>query len=331
MTTSNNFTIDKPKLIFPRLVYEKINHMVQKGGSHECSGLGVTRLVGNKIYVDDIIMVKQRNSGGTTDMEADAVAKAMYHFRNHEGVMNFWWHSHADMGVFWSGTDSATINQIGQGGMCVAAVFNKKREVKAAVSCLIETPFSETPVSLFLDDIPVSAETQIPEEMKTAWDAEYDDSVEKKTYHYSGTSAYGGGGTSQMGFRETSRETSLVHSGRGGGMVSEEDWSGFGADDYEPLHRSGGTVLTGDSKPSNPTSSFSSVPGSPSALTDAFNKKAREFAKNNQEIRLFSTVSSSFLLEGGQYVDAEEYMAEWEKIEAELREIHDQSPRETRT
>lgn len=62
-------------------------------------------------------------------MDAASIAKAMYETRDDEGMFNFWWHSHVNMGVFWSGTDMDTIRQIGSQGFVVATVFNKKNEM----------------------------------------------------------------------------------------------------------------------------------------------------------------------------------------------------------
>lgn len=182
MQDNSTFQIPKPTIMIPRQILEKINYFVQKGGSHECSGLGLTRLNGMQIEVIDVFMVKQRNSGATTDMDPEAVNKLMYEQRNAEGQLNFWWHSHADMSVFWSGTDKETINQIGGEGFCVAAVFNKKREMRAALACTttLNLPFTEQKeVTLFLDELKVVCETPIDEDLKKAWDEEYEKNVQK--------------------------------------------------------------------------------------------------------------------------------------------------------
>jgi proteasome lid subunit RPN8/RPN11 len=167
-----------PQVVIPRLVFEKIMHMVMKGGSHEVSGLGVTEIIGHNIVVRDVLMGKQKNSGASTDMEAEDVAQLLYRFHmTHPGLeANFWWHSHADMNVFWSVTDRATIAQIGGAGMCIATVFNKKRETRSAVASMSPFPF-------FLDDIKTVIDPiAISDELKASWDAEYTENVHKPTY-----------------------------------------------------------------------------------------------------------------------------------------------------
>lgn len=174
--TSYSSTLAMPSahIIIPRLVREKIMHFVMKANI-ECSGLGVTEIVGGNIIVRDIIMVKQRNSAGSTDMEADAVSKAMFHYREHAGTMNYWWHSHANMGVFWSATDKDTIAQIGAGGMCVASVFNREGKVLSAISCV-------SPFNLFIDNVTTSVPPYlISKDLTTAWDKEFQDNTTTTT------------------------------------------------------------------------------------------------------------------------------------------------------
>ena len=56
----------------------------------------------------------------------------MFTSREDEGDLTFWWHSHNSMAAFWSGTDHATIEDLGKNGYVVATVFNHKREYKTA-------------------------------------------------------------------------------------------------------------------------------------------------------------------------------------------------------
>lgn len=187
---NSSLEVPKPKIVLSRYVFEKIMHFVEKGNQHECSGLGLTTLDGDRVLVHDVWMVKQQNSAATTDLDAEAINKLMFEQRNAEGSLNFWWHSHADMGVFWSSTDKDTIHQIGGGGMCYAAVFNKKREVKAAVSCLAQLPFMEGPRTIFLDDLPVVIDSMYEDDVIASWNKEYDENVVRPTYttsHYRGT------------------------------------------------------------------------------------------------------------------------------------------------
>lgn len=179
-------------IVFDRLVYEKIMHWVHKSPV-EVSGLGsvVVDHETNTLRVVDAIMLKQENTATATDIDATAISKAMYeHFRLAKpGELKFWWHSHVNMGVFWSGTDIATIEQLGGQGWFAATVFNKKNEVKSA---FIQSKNSG-PVRIFLEDIPTKVMQNSNAEIRALWDKEYDDNVVEKKY----TSYVGGGNYSR--------------------------------------------------------------------------------------------------------------------------------------
>ena len=75
-------------------------------------------------------MLKQEGTAGSTDLDEDAVNLAMFKMKDEPGVMRWWWHTHPKMGVFWSGTDTETIDKLAEGGYVVATVFNDKKRVE---------------------------------------------------------------------------------------------------------------------------------------------------------------------------------------------------------
>lgn len=160
------------KLTIDSSVYAKIMHWVNKS-DFEVSGLGsvIHDPLTNTLRVTEAFILPQKNTGATTDIEPAAVNKLMFlhHQSKAPGKLKFWWHSHVNMGVFWSGTDIDTIKKLGSGGWFCATVFNKRREVKSAF-CQNE------PVRLLIADIP----TEITEnsELTKQWDADYDKNVE---------------------------------------------------------------------------------------------------------------------------------------------------------
>ena len=125
--------LSQPKVLISSLAMTKINYWVQESNI-EISGLGKCIYDKEKqaYHVSDVYLLEQENTGASTDIDAGAVAKLLYETREVEGHLNFWWHSHVNMGVFWSGTDQATIEEFGTQGFCLATVFNKKREMKSA-------------------------------------------------------------------------------------------------------------------------------------------------------------------------------------------------------
>ncbi len=169
----SNIKMPVPKVIIDKMALEKIKYFVAKD-HQECSGMGITRIVGDTIYVDDIKMLEQKNGAAHTDINEAAVTKLMFDWREREGNLNFWWHSHVNMGVFWSGQDEATIKQLGQHGLCVASVFNKKGEIRTAVAAKIEVPFATGPQVVMFDDLTLMVHVPaIPDEITKAWDEEH--------------------------------------------------------------------------------------------------------------------------------------------------------------
>ena len=145
-------------IVIGREAYDKIMYFVHKA-KFEISGLGNVQVIDGVPTVTDIILLKQENDPTETEMDADAVAKAVYdhHVSGMEGELKFWWHSHVNMGVFWSATDKDTIKELTQNGWFIHGVFNKKNEYKCAYSNFDE--ISKEPI--FIDNL----DLQIAESM----------------------------------------------------------------------------------------------------------------------------------------------------------------------
>jgi hypothetical protein len=175
------------KVIISRGLYQKINHWVHKAGGKEVSGLGKLKLIGNDYVIQSVLMLKQKNSAADTELQASDVAKAIFKTKDEDGMLNWWWHSHHSMGVFWSSTDSTTIRELGEHGFIVATVFNNKNESKSAFYKNSDDIYPE----IYVDDIPTVIQDTIPQELIDAWDKEYDDNVVKTTLVEHGGYKYG--------------------------------------------------------------------------------------------------------------------------------------------
>lgn len=176
--SSVNFDLPTPKITMSRELYTKIMWWVAKATPSECSGLGKTVIEGDTIKIVDAWMVKQKNSSATTDMDEDAIGQLMYEKRDVPGIMNFWWHSHANMDVFWSGTDRQQIAKIANNGMCVAIVFNNAKKARACIAV-------NSPIPMHIDDVRVVVEDNY---LTDQWDKEFDDAIVKRSYHSRGES-----------------------------------------------------------------------------------------------------------------------------------------------
>lgn len=171
----------QPKVIIDNQVYRKIMHWVNKS-DHEVSGLGIVALEPDGIMrVTHAMLLPQVNTGTSTDIEPEDAAKMLYKCKDLPGDLRFWWHSHVNMEVFWSGTDMDTIKKIGAGGWFLSTVFNKKREMRTAFYSVngTVTPFGTFP--LFQDLLDTKVEPFL-EPSAERWDAEYAENVKARVY-----------------------------------------------------------------------------------------------------------------------------------------------------
>ena len=178
MSTKNetNGESMQTRVVIDSFVFQKIMHWIDK--THlEVSGLGKITYSGGVVRVVDAMLLPQKNGGTHTDIEGDAVAKAMYELRGTPGDLRFWWHSHANMNVFWSGTDWDTIRKISAGGWFLSTVFNKRREMR---SCLSMT----SPLLFCADELPTTVQQVVGADIVKAWDDEYDKNVTTFTNKY---------------------------------------------------------------------------------------------------------------------------------------------------
>jgi len=162
------------------LVYQKIMHWIDKS-TVEVSGLGKLTIDKDTkvIKITSAILIKQENTGSSTELDGASIAKAMYELRNDEGHLNFWWHSHVNMDVFWSVTDLDTIRQIGDQGFVVATVFNKRREMLSAFYRKADEIFPET----FLNDLEtILIDSSIPQSTIDEWNKDFDEKCKTKSY-----------------------------------------------------------------------------------------------------------------------------------------------------
>lgn len=231
------------KLIINNDVFDKMAYWVKKAPG-EISGLGIIKTEpGGILRVTNTILLPQKNASASTDIEPEDVCKAMFAFKDErEGSLRWWWHSHANMGVFWSGTDTSTIQAIGGSspdGWVVSTVINKKHEWKNSIyiNSGKKMPWGEVE-PLFVDDIPTEVQS-LADPREALWDKEYDENVKPfvptPAYHggYShnyptSTTTRGAGATNSAVDRSltpemiAAAEKALYASGRPNGMTKRQ-------------------------------------------------------------------------------------------------------------
>jgi proteasome lid subunit RPN8/RPN11 len=102
----------------------------------ETSGLGrVVKIGDEKLLITDIYFFDQTNSSGSTVLSSKSVADFVTDWviegKNPE-ELKLWWHSHADINVYWSSTDESNIERLGNGWL-ISIVGNHKGHFLARI------------------------------------------------------------------------------------------------------------------------------------------------------------------------------------------------------
>lgn len=124
--------LSKPTLYIKDDVYRRLM-LYTDLCRYEISALGCVTRVGGTFVVDELHLLDQQVTAGSTDLSTDGVSTFLYEYvkagKDPERI-KFWWHSHAHMGAFWSGTDEATIERFNNMWM-ISMVSNKRGEYLA--------------------------------------------------------------------------------------------------------------------------------------------------------------------------------------------------------
>jgi|GEM_PF-4574476 len=117
---------------------------------YEISGMGKVKIVDeNTVLVEDVRLWKQKVTGTTSDLDQDTeplFINELLASGENPNDWKLWWHSHADMNVFWSPTDIGTIKEIMKVGVdgkrsgldfLLSIVGNKKAEFRARIDAAV--------------------------------------------------------------------------------------------------------------------------------------------------------------------------------------------------
>jgi len=77
----------------------------------EISGLGTVTRLGNDFLVTAVHLFEQECTSASTDLSVEDVSKFLLEAVRSgldPAALKLWWHSHCNMGAFWSATDDGT-------------------------------------------------------------------------------------------------------------------------------------------------------------------------------------------------------------------------------
>jgi len=117
----------------------------------EVSMLGLVEDADSGPVITDLFLMRQTCTSSTTDMDQGDVARLLTELATEgiEGQLRAWVHSHAEMDVFWSGTDDRCIEGLQGNPYTVSVVVNRKGDVRARIDVF-------HPVRVVIDDVPVN-------------------------------------------------------------------------------------------------------------------------------------------------------------------------------
>lgn len=161
----------------------------------EVSGLGVIRIDDKgRHIVSDVHLLEQESSGADTELKPEAISILMTDMmkKNEDpGMLKFWWHSHANMGVFWSSTDDACAETLSH-EYAFSLVVNKAGEKKCRLDLY-------HPIRITIDGIKIEELKSEDAELKEACEKEVKEKVRSPGYRYAGKAwnddEYGGYGS----------------------------------------------------------------------------------------------------------------------------------------
>jgi hypothetical protein len=129
----------------------------------EVSGLGEVERRGNDFLIKKIYLLEQEVTATSCQLSPKGLASFLIKLikdGGHSESIKLWWHSHAEMGVFWSAIDINTINSFRNGWM-ISIVGNKKGEYLTRIDIYDPLPlmFDGFDLEIYYEENPVLIET----------------------------------------------------------------------------------------------------------------------------------------------------------------------------
>lgn len=129
----------------------------------EVSGIGAVVYDSDpcEFIVEDIFLIEQTISAGSTSMSEDGIAKFFQERlkakkKDDLSKYKLWWHSHYNFGVFWSGTDDTTIEDFDQekkeNNWFLSVVVNQREKILARLDLFEPFRMTYNGVPIYIED-----------------------------------------------------------------------------------------------------------------------------------------------------------------------------------
>jgi len=135
----------------------------------EVSAIGLVDSTPGLLRVTDFKLLDQVCNSTETDIDPKAIAQLMQEVED-PSMLRCWAHSHADMKVFWSGTDEATIAGLSNDEWMLSLVVNKDHDAMMRLDVYY-------PAHIHVDDVVWELRYDVPAETKADWKKQFKDKV----------------------------------------------------------------------------------------------------------------------------------------------------------
>ena len=135
----------------------------------EVSAFGIEEQHFNRLIVTDFVLLDQVCTSTETDIDPKALSQLMQDVED-PSMLRCWAHSHADMKVFWSGTDEATIAGLSNDEWMLSLVVNKDHDAMMRLDVY-------HPAHIHVDDVVWELYYDVPVETKADWKKQFKDKV----------------------------------------------------------------------------------------------------------------------------------------------------------
>lgn len=207
----NEDRTEKPVIYIMPAAKEKLDLYVEIA-SGEISGLGKVEKIEECLVITDILLFEQQASSSYTNIDPKPVLKLLRDIADQNGdpsVLKLWWHSHANMDTFWSGTDNTTMAGLAQDGWMLSLELNKKGNYKL---CFL----LYSPIKTAVDDLILKVYHPPDDKLRKAIEEEIKAKVRPMGY----STRYVAPGTPVTSSPAVSQNRYV------GGFHQEEGWSG---------------------------------------------------------------------------------------------------------
>lgn len=147
----------------------------------EVSGLGIIEQEDGRMIVKEAYILEQECTSAETELDPEAISKLMTDIikaGKDPGKLKFWWHSHVNMSVFWSGTDDTCAETLST-EYAFSLVVNKDKDRRARLD--LYNPFRIT-----VDHIKLIELSEEDADLKKRCEDDVKEKVKGRTYHYNG-------------------------------------------------------------------------------------------------------------------------------------------------